>query len=218
MKKLILIIGLIGIISTNLFSQRISIKGGMNISKILSKDNVETYGSNKNIKLGLNIGVATEFSLNKRFAIETGINLDSKGYRVKKKDLLEEYSETIKTLKIYYIDIPINAKYIISDNSFKTFITAGPYIGIGIYGNLTTEIEGNKKISSVNKDIEWGEDFNPNRLDYGLNIGIGAEYKFLSFSINYSHGLPDLSLIPNKESNVTNSVLSFSCGYIFKQF
>ncbi|MGB5990432.1 MAG: porin family protein [Marinifilaceae bacterium] len=220
MKKLqiLLVIGLLSISSTSLFAQKIGIKGGMNISKIQSEDNMETYGSNRNNKLGLNIGISTEFSLNKKFAIESGMIFDSKGFKVESQTFFGGNMTAVNTLNLYYIDIPINAKYTIFDSSIKAFITAGPYIGIGLWGKNIVKVELEEKTESVEKDIEWGEDDNPNRLDYGLNIGLGAEYKSFIFNVNYSYGLADLSPNPSNGLDVTNRVFSLSFGYIIKIF
>jgi len=220
MKKLqiLLVIGLLSISSTSLFAQKIGIKGGMNISKIQSEDNMETYGSNRNNKLGLNIGISTEFSLNKTFAIESGIIFDSKGFKVESQTFVGGNITAVNTLNLYYIDIPINAKYTIFDSSIKAFITAGPYIGIGLWGKNIVKVEHEGETKSVEKDIEWGEDDNPNRLDYGLNIGLGAEYKSFIFNVNYSYGLADLSPNPSNGLDVTNRVFSLSFGYIIKTF
>lgn len=216
--QIILVIGLLIISSSSIFAQKIGIKGGMNISKIKSEDNMETYGSDKNSKLGFNVGISTEFSLSQKFAIESGIILDSKGFKVESETFSGLNITAVKTLNLYYIDIPINAKYTVFDSSIKAFITAGPYIGIGLWGNSIIETEYKGETTSKEKDIEWGEDDNPNRLDYGLNIGLGAEYKSFIFNVNYSYGLADLSPNPSNGLDVTNRVFSLSVGYILKTF
>lgn len=215
----LLIAVMVSLLSFESYSQTIRIIGGFNLSNILIKDNEETYSKDFNMNPGFHIGGTVDFPLSSVLSINTGLFLDSKGFKLKE----EEIDVVIKEkLNLYYLDIPIVLKASNEfDNGMKIFGIAGPYIGIGLFGKVKSkyEFQGNKETSE--DEIEWGndpyeDDFR--RFDTGITFGSGIEVKSFLFGISFDLGL--FNLVPGSDWNiqVKNRVLRFSVGYRFGKF
>lgn len=201
----ILILCLLTVIGTQTFAQKFGIQAGPNFSKMVIKDDDETYSDDLEMNLGFNAGVSCEIGFGNLMAVEVAALLDSKGFKVKEGD------DSWK-LNALYADIPVLVKVGPSFGPIKVFAAAGPYLGIGLTGKSIIEIDGEKDT----EDIEWGDgEDESKRLDYGAKFGVGAEVSGINLGIYYSLGLANTSSDTENGYKEQHRVLSISVGYKF---
>ena len=110
----------------------------------------------------------------------------------------------------YYLEIPVHIGYKHTFNDkFALFGEFGPYFGIGLFGKLKLESEG----ESLSVDT-FSEKGGVKRFDMGLGFRIGTEInKLVSISIGYDFGLVNTNNDDN--GKFKNSNLTLSIGYKF---
>jgi hypothetical protein len=205
--KLILCI-ILAVLSINVFSQNVGLgaKGGLNLSNMIVKDDDETLSDDFKMLAGFHIYPYVEFSFSDLFALDAGLNFQSRGYSI----IEDNFKLRFTSL---YLDIPINAKFNFDLGSLKLFCNIGPYVAFGVGGNIYTETTIGSYTTSAKRKIDWGDDLKS--TDYGLNFGVGIDINNFIFGLNYGWGIANLSTLNNDESRVNNYVLSISIGYKF---
>jgi hypothetical protein len=211
MKLLIVILAFT--MTTKSYSQtRIGVKAGLNFANMLDKNNDETYSSDYKMKTGFHLGATVEFPLAKMVSLEPGILFSTKGFKYDK--------EGIKfTGNLNYLEIPINAVVKIDLGSAKLLVNAGPYLGY----LLSAKYKSDDKIFGDNGDqteetLSIGNDKETDdvkALDFGINVGAGAEMKGLTFGVQYGIGLANISPYTDNGTKVSNKVIGISVGYKF---
>ena len=190
----------------DLYAQTFGIKGGLNLSNNLEKDNTQSY-NNKMIP-GIHLGATVGIPLSgESIFLEPGIIFNMKGSKYQETN----YSETYL---LYYLDIPLNLKVVIGSSKIKVYGILGPYIGVGLSGKDSWTDTGVKK--SVT--IKWGNDANNDllkRLDYGAGVGAGVILSSVSVGIDYDLGLANIASDASGGYKINNRVLQISIGYLF---
>lgn len=98
---------------------------------------------------------------------------------------------------VNYLNIPLNAKFYLSDSETEFFALAGPYIGFKISDNF-----------------EGVNDPDLSSFDFGFNAGIGYSIsRQYEFSLRYAYGLVDQ--VKNDWSDKTNSNSVFNLGFAY---
>jgi len=201
-------------------------KAGLNIANMSISG---TLASNEEIKsmASFHVGVIADIGITKEFFIEPGILLSGKGC---KDNLTEQIGQasiiSTGSIKPLYIEIPINAMYVVDLNGVKLQIFAGPYFGFGVSGNINLDYSSSGALptgytlpASSSTAIKFGTDAtndNLKMLDIGLNFGAGVEYNKMLFRIQYGLGLTNLN--PDTSSGADtekNKVFGISVGYMF---
>jgi len=194
---------------------------GLRIGTNFSKQKFEIPGTTsddyKDMKMlpGANPGFVLDITVSEPFSIETGLLLNTKGYKIK-------YAESDSTYKEYdylaYIDLPINAKYTFDLGGPKFYLTAGPYFAFGIFGKgAYIATKGNKDYTGE-YDYEWGDDeltSDYKRLDIGLSFGAGFQFGSFVIGANYGLGLKNISPLADYDISKKNRFLSISIGTNF---
>ncbi len=189
MKKLSLLLVLIGLVAFSSFGQRIGLKAGLNMSTLAFDGDDDTK-----MLLGIHLGAVAEFEFSENLAFEPGLLFSQKGTDY-------DVDGDMKT-RLNYLDIPFNVRYKIG--SF--FAQAGPQVGIGL--------SGTQELGDEEEDIEFGSDEGQlKRIDLAFSFGVGMNFDQFQVSANYGLGLTNLS---NWEGDdVKNRVISVSLGYYF---
>ncbi len=210
MKKgnLFIVIILTFILSINAFSQNASlgVKGGLNLSNMIVKNDDETLSDDFKMLAGFHVYPFLEYSFSDIFAIDAGLNFQSRGYSI----IEDNFKLRFTTL---YLDIPINAKFNFDLGSVKLFCNVGPYVAFGIGGTVYTKTTIGNYTTTARRDIDWGDDLKS--TDYGLNIGVGLDINNFIVGLNYGWGIANLSTIDDDHNKANNYVLSISLGYKF---
>ncbi len=185
--------------STQSFAQTFGLKAGVNMSKaaIMVSGNKQA----NSMLLGFQLGATAEIKLATKISLQSGLIFSTKGFK----------NEMFGTLKSNpaYLEIPINGKYALELAGQKLYISAGPYFALGIAGK--------NKYDSTAENIKWGnnEDSFLKRLDYGVNIGAGAEFGAIGIGLEYGFGLSNAFADGNENNYFKNKVISISVFYRF---
>lgn len=213
------IVALLVTVGTESFAQTFGVKAGLNLSKLLIKDDLGKYTDEYKMNPGFHFGPTVEFPIDKMFSFESGLLLSSKGSKFSAKETIiggtYEFKQTINT---YYLDIPLTAKATFDIGSSKIYGTFGPYLGMGLSGKAKSEFPDNGEIKKVEKDIRFGSDENEDdykRLDYGLTAGLGIVLNPVQIGISYNLGLANISNANDYGLKVKNRVVGISIGYKF---
>lgn len=189
---------------------------GTNFSKQKLEINGITPAEIENMKMlpGVNLGFILDIAVSDPFSIETGLLLNTKGYKIKLTDTDYKY---VEYNYLAYIDLPVNAKYTFDLGGPKFYLTAGPYFAYGFFGKgAIVETIGDQK-NTGEIDYEWGneEDKDYKRLDIGLGFGGGFQFGSFVIGANYGLGLKNISPLADYDFVAKNRVLSISIGANF---
>lgn len=213
--KIVLVV-LVSMVSLQSYAQTFGVKAGLSLSNMKIKDNDNTYSNDYKANTGFHIGATVDIPVYKFISFETGILLTTKGYYYEVKS---DFSSSKFTNNLYYLDIPLTAKFSAKlSEKINLYGAFGPYIGFGLSGKntITTEIFG---IASPEEeaDINWGSDDNDHykRLDLGLTLGGGVEFKKFQLGFSYDLGLGNISSFTENGTSINNKVFKLSFGYRF---
>src|SRR3954464_135407 len=132
--------------------------------------------------------------------------------------------ESGSSVKIHYIEMPLNLVYKFNLSGCKLVIGGGPYAAYGLTGNYNTDIIFNGKVVSHSKkalafdntDNVVSPGMYLNRWDAGINTTIGIELNNLVvIGANYSIGMVDLD--NSAAYKVKNSYAGISVGILFNR-
>lgn len=195
---------------TNVHGQSVIVKGGFNLSSIMYKDDGKKIGGYK-MNPSMHIGATVDVPLASQFSLETGLLLSVKGSKL----VIGMEPGNVKMTKktdLLYLNLPLNARTTFKIANLQMFATTGPYVGYGIVGRNKFS---SGQVSKKSKE-DWGTD-GLKRLDYGVGIGTGVEFRSIILGINYDFGLANIgsSHVVNAETSMKNRVFSLSAGYRF---
>lgn len=195
------------VISFQSFGQKIGVKGGLNLSNVVSKDDDDTYSDDNKIKPGIHLGAIVNIPLMDMISLEPGLFISTKGYRYKDDDYKEK-------LNLVYLEIPVLGKFSYDLGDFTLVGLAGPVFGVGLTGKYKYELDGDKESESVN----WGSDNDEaKRLEVGLMFAAGIEMKSFQFTISINQGLTSMANETDNGLRVRNRVIGLSAAYFFTE-
>lgn len=222
MKARILSILLVFLIAVPLMAQvpakpgmAFGILGGVNFQNLNGKDYLGEKLENDMI-IGFHGGVNVQIPVAPEFYFQPGLMFSVKGA----KSTVEPLTTTVK---LNYIELPLNLVYKGWLGNGYVMLGFGPYIGYGIGGKVTTE--GGS--AEVERDVEFKnvvELTDPittpyfKGLDAGGNIFFGYEMASgLFFQLNAQLGLiginPEYKALPDDKSVIKNTGFGLSLGY-----
>lgn len=197
--------------------------GGANVASMsiehgnTSTELEDSYG----MLYGLNVGALYDYVFKKdrsqELSVESGVIFDSRGYG---QNLETEGLQLDNKTTLYYADIPFYLKYKYRFRSRnKIYFAAGPYLGIGLFGNSYVEFQyEGAEPGSNSETISWGDDpieDHYKRLDYGLTGKVGFQMDSgFNIAASYDYGLPNVSAVETNEQK--NRLIRLSLGYTLK--
>jgi len=215
MRKLgIVIMFILTMIGSKSIAQTFGIKAGMNFSNMLNKDNDFKYSEEYKTRIGFNIGATMELPLSGPILFETGLIIDTKGY---KRTIDGNNIQTKIRFNTTYLDIPLHIKYAFEFSGLKPYVAAGPYIGFGISGKIISKTVVSGISSETSDAVNWGNDNGSDlkQLDGGFDFGAGLEFGNIYLGANYSLGLANICPNPDNGQKYNNRLFSISVGYKF---
>ena len=196
------------------FAQSLILKGGLNMADMLIKEDGANVGEEYKMNPGFHFGILADLPITDGFSFEPGLLLMTKGTRAEEEEsyqgMVAKYEAKVN---LYYLDIPLNLKLSFDAGSAKIFGTFGPYIGMGISGKSIYTFSENGDSETEEEDIEWGNDKDLKRLDWGLGAGAGVEFGKLQLGLSYALGLANISAESEGDTQANHRVLSISLGY-----
>jgi len=201
MKKVILLLVLLAILSVLSAEHSFGIKGGLNLASYRKTGIGEKY------KFGAIGGIFYDIPLNQQFSIQAELLFTMKGQRMEfMQSIYDENGnnhgefEYKSTVSISYLEIPILAKMELNRSErLVTNIYMGPFIGFNLDSSYKNEID----------DMEQEGFENVNFIEMGFAPGVMLEFSNkLVFDARYTYGLTDIY-----EKSTNNNVISFMLGY-----
>lgn len=200
---------------SNVEAQELSIVGGLNFSNMSDKDNDYNYAKEDNYKsrIGGHAGLLFGFDLSDKLMLQTGLLLNTKGF--KQKEIDGQYKETFK-FNTTYLDIPVLVSYQQEFGSNLKFIGGlGPVLGIAIGGKgvYVEQYKDEKVKESINIPFGKKED-EMKRIDFGLMLQAGLQVEKVRFGIFYNQGLVNLANYNEDAFRTKNRVIGISAAYV----
>ena len=210
-------------------AQNIQIRGGLNLANVSTTNNGRVNDANQ--LTTFQVGIISDISLGTSFlSLQPGLLYTGKGSKIQQ-GTAGRAGYYKQTFNPRYLELPVNLLFKAPlTKSTRLFVGAGPYVAMGIGGNVKTEgvnILG-QSYTGVEKDIQYSNDdpttFNQEegsglglvrRFDYGLNGTAGIETKSIALGVNYSLGLAKLQSGTNSSQNNNNKnrVVSITLGF-----
>jgi hypothetical protein len=181
------------------FSQiQVGAVGGINSS---TQSELGNIWDNEGIYSNFNAGLVSRYKLNDWFAFKANVLYSQKG---RSYDINENGTETNRTDKFSYLEIPVKAEFSAPLGKQRLFAAVGPYVGF----LLDSKKEVNNITTSLN-DQTKGTDFGV-AMEIGLELPVGKNA--FQFSLNYDMGL---SKIADYDTDLRNKTLSLNVGWLF---
>lgn len=186
-------------------------KAGVNFASI-GGDESDDYDG----KTGYHLGLVAEYMLTERFALQPEILYSAQGAKGEESYSFEgEQGNYEVDLKLNYINIPLLAKYYVTEG-FS--LEAGPQIGFLLSADYdfteTYSFEGETETFTGTEDIK--DDMNS--IDFSLAVGLGYKLEMgLFFNARYGIGLSNIHDLEDEDEDFSqnNQVLQLSVGYMF---
>ncbi len=201
--KILFLIVVAMITSANVSAQlpvSFGVKAGLNFSEIQKFED--------DIKVGFNIGLTAEMPLADNFYLMSGLDLTTKGAKVKNYSLTDQQGVIYDDVNMnaMYLQLPVHAGYKLEvAPTIKLVFRGGPYFAYGIAGKMKGEAEG----VTLDTDI-FGDD--TNRFDFGIGGAVGVEFADkITASVGADQGLTKIF----KDGDQKNRCAYLSVGYKF---
>ena len=178
----------------------LSVRGGVNMS------NIQTDEPNcvKSPKFGFNIGAFADFYVAHNMAIQSGLFFSTKGAS----ENIREANELERTVTGFsYFQVPVHFAYKIDvAPGMRVVFHAGPYIALGVSSFVN--------VNDVKMRNAFGcRPYQYQPFDWGLGIGVGADFQRILVGIGLDFGLYDISNQSNVRGRNQNAFLTV--GYRF---
>ena len=233
----ILLFHLFMTISNFSYSQNWKLIGGFNLSNLYNKEICDSEEEMTKVNSGIHFGLQIESKVSKNICLVSGLIFSSKGHRYfydgttfptfQSEDpniffipngIPLPVSQRSK-LNLYYLDVPINLKSSIRIKKIKVNFQFGPYLGIGLYGNHKSAVTILSVGSFIEEEKIWTNNENQSeikRIDFGLNLGSGAELGSFELMFDYDVGLNNIVKNMTQEK-FYNRVFRISVFYTFRK-
>jgi len=202
--------------SWSLKAQSINIIAGFSSTSAVSTgDSIANNGLSA--LAGYHFAANIDFKINDYLSFQPGLIFQTKGSKYQFSvnptgNLFGPRASITTDITARYLDLPLNIKahYDINTN-LTVFAIAGPYVGLGLEGEVTTNVNFLGLNIPNNQAIDWGTDIQ--RFDYGLGFGGGVEYRNFILQANYDLGLANLVVEGSVNNSLQNRIFRLSLGY-----
>lgn len=175
-------------------------------------------------------GLVSNFKISKMFSIQPELLYTMKGTKIESKpDFWNKMNYKKGEIKKEFIELPVLAKASFGNKKFQEHLVLGPYVGYWLSGSSRIEVyDASGSVEIYGQDYNFtndydGIDYKSNRLELGINVGVGATYHLdrsaISFDIRYVHGLSDQYKYKyGRDDNMyktSNQVINASFAYLF---
>lgn len=178
------------------------VKAGANMSTLTGD-----YKDSK-VRFGYNVGVTVDYAVTENWFVLSGLEYTTKGVNGKKVNGVKS------SIGASYIQLPIHAAYKLDiASSTKLVFQAGPYVALGVNGKNKIESSNNTVALSL-KENTFGKRMK--RFDFGLGLGVGAEFGKINANIGYDFGLLNVAKTQkNEDYKLRNGNAFVTVGYKF---
>ena len=197
------------------------LRAGVNFQNINGRDENDDKLKN-DILTGFNVGINAEIPVGIDFYFQPGLLYTIKGAKSEVVTLGQPFNTT---LKISYLEVPLNFLYKPLLGTGHLILGFGPYVAFGIGGKATYDGGGSSLTEKIkfqktvmNSDPDDVVYIRP--MDAGANMLAGYEFgNKVSFQLNAQLGLtkinPEYEGSSNDNASAKNTGFGFSLGYRF---
>ncbi len=196
---------------------RVGIRGGLNLNNVtLTGPGAEYFNSIKQSDNGFHVGLAAEIPILGPFAIRTGIDAVSKGFKLEETEIGITYTGTSRPV---YLQVPVVLAY----NGRLFYFGAGPYFGLGVAGQYKTSYKNTPSNPlpvdlGEEGDLEFGSTLNDDYAasDFGFVAEAGIKISILRIGLSYAAGIKDV--LPEdkiEDYKARHAVLGVTVGLMF---
>ena len=158
---------------------RFGVKAGLNFANTTGNGLDFFFSSDESPenRLGLTLGGLVEYRVSEKFSVQSELTYSQQGFR-------EDYSDEdyVETYVLNYLNIPLLAKYYISD---EFNLEVGPQIGFLLAAKYKENDEGEKYEEDAKEFFKSS--------DFGLLFGLGYQLENgIGFNARYNLGLTDI--------------------------
>jgi|GEM_PF-1724924 len=189
---------------------RLGFRAAGGLARGVSKGNGFTITSD--FRIGAMGGLVVDLPLGDLVFVQSGLMYALKGG----KSSFNEFGvSSSSSSTIHYVKVPINVGVKFDLGGVKPFLMAGPYVAVGLFGNVNTTVAGRSRSQSIT--FGNGSGANLRRLDYGATFGGGVELAQIPLQIFAAYDLGLANLVPGG-GNITsqNRFLYFGVNFFFK--
>lgn len=197
------------------------LRAGVNFQNINGKDENGDKLEN-DILTGFHIGANAEIPIGVDFYFQPGLLFSTKGAK-SEIDILGQPFNT--TLKISYLELPLNLLYKPLLGTGHLLLGFGPYLAFGVGGEATYEGGGSSATEKIKfkKTVTSSDPIDVvyiRPMDGGLNMLAGYEFSNkVSLQLNTQLGIlkinPEYEGASNDQSSAKNTGFGISLGYRF---
>ncbi|MFM7053192.1 MAG: porin family protein [Bacteroidota bacterium] len=202
---------------SNTNAQSLRIKGGMNLSNMVIEDNDNTYSENFENRLGYQIGITVQTTNENIISFEGGVNFGTRGYNYSESVVIEGMNMKVEQeMRLLYFNMPLTAKATIDLGKAKLYGAFGPYLALGLKGEIWSKASADGYSEESTDNILWGTDENDDylmRFDGGLHTGVGIEFSNVELGLEYSYGLANISSYTENGSRIRNQNIGITLAY-----
>ncbi|MFN5223008.1 MAG: porin family protein [Bacteroidota bacterium] len=203
--------------TTDVNAQFLRIKGGMNLSNMIVEDNDITYSKDFKNRVGYQLGVTIQSESDKMVSFEGGLNIGTRGFDYTESVVFEGISMKVEQkMKLLYLTVPLTAKATVDLGNAKLYAALGPYLALGLQGEVWTKVSAGALSEETTEDISWGTDENDNdlmRFDGGVHLGFGLEYKNVELGVEYDYGVANISPYTENGTKISNKNIGITLAY-----
>ncbi|RCH56428.1 hypothetical protein DJ568_00785 [Mucilaginibacter hurinus] len=221
MKKYLLSLCFVALFLTA-YSQKteVIIKGGINLGQFRYPGKHSDFAISGETVTGYQAGIALDLDISNSVSVQPGLSFIRTGTKYRLGGYPNNYEDG--TIKINYLQLPVNFLYHLPVSAHDIHFGGGPFIGYalsGIFKKTNRTYNPGSDVPVVTEsdgDLKFGGDINENykRLNYGIGFTAGITLKnSLMFNINYDIGLTNIS---NSSIKAHTNILGISVGYVFK--
>jgi hypothetical protein len=211
------------VLFTNLsHGQNIYLLGGVNFSKLGQQKENSSSSVDRTYRPGFHIGSAVDIKLNDHFELMPALLFSLKREKSESTIYIPSFDNPNTSYRYnfkssaneYYLDLPINLKFKFNVGELKLYALAGPYCNFLLFNNSSNELFVDGEPTEIENQFEGKFS---NRIDYGIQIGLGAQLRSYVVQASYDHGLyrsmkyEDIQF----EQSLRNSVARLTLGYRF---
>lgn len=180
---------------------------GFNMANI-GGDNADDF----KMKSGMQIGAVANIGFSDALSLQPALLFSQKGTK-------EDWDDATIKMSLNYLELPINVVYGLNLGGNQLQFFAGPYLGYGISGKISSDVEGFEDIDVqfISDAIDADEDkaaVAP--LDLGFNIGAGYKINNIQIQADYGLGLANINPLYDgkaSENTNTNGLIQLSVAY-----
>jgi hypothetical protein len=204
-------------------SAQLAIKAGINVASLSeepAEENIEDFEEES--ILGFQAGLVAEIPISEGFAIQPELLWVQKGGRRLYELAGSSYEQSVT---YNYVQVPVLAKVKAGEtdgSGLGLYFFGGPFVGYALNGKVEQDLTVAGVTTESEFDIEFDDEDNQRRIDWGASFGLGANLGALFVDLRYDLGINNLlddDAINNNDNDpyLRTRGIGLTAGFVFGQ-